>query len=268
MPKRDHRWALVVAVAGVLVTSTGCDLDRTPVASSVSTVPKTTSASPKSSLPTCVGPAMKVSLTPVSAVVAGATATYPVVRVTPVCEGLKGSAALQHAVTAKVAAAVADWTGIWQEQHASMPDALGSFNTKASVPVNVPGLVVVTTEIDTYVGGLYPNTTLSSVALNTGTGKLLTREAMLTEMQDAGGPGWNFERELRRAASGALPSASSLINDLKRDDVSFYPSKPGLAVSADGYFPHSLGPAHFTIPWPRLVGAGDDLNFIPNAWGY
>lgn len=268
MQKCDYRWVLGLAVAGALVTSAGCDRDRAPTASTTLSASRTTGASTISSLPTCVGPPLKVSLTPVSTQVAGAKATYPVVRVTSVCEGSKGAAALEHAVTETVAVAVADWTEIWQEQHASMPEAGGSFKTTASVPVNVPGLVVVTTEIETYAGGPYPNTELSSVALNTATGKLLTREAMLAEMQGAGGPGWNFERELRRSAVAALPSAADLITDLKRDDVSFYPSKAGLAVSADGYFPHVVGPAHFTIPWPRLVGAGDDLTFVPDAWGY
>jgi hypothetical protein len=209
-----------------------------------------------------------VSFTPVSTTVEGATATYPVVRVEPVCAGLEGSA-LQHEVTARVADARGDWTKTWQEQHAGSPDARGYFDAKAAVPVNVPGLVVVTIEIQTYTGGPHPNTTLGSVALNTSTGKVLTREAMLAELQAAGGPGWNFERELRRAAHDALPSAADEVTGLQRDDVSFYPTEVGLAVSADGYFPHAVGSAaYFTIPWSRLVGSGDDLSFVPDAWGH
>ena len=268
MPNRHHRRVFVLAVVGSFVTGgAGCDPDRPPVASAPPAASTTTVTSTTSSPATCVGQPVRVSFTPVSTTVEGATATYPVVRVEPVCAGLEGSA-LQHEVTARVADARGDWTKTWQEQHADSPDGRGYFDAKAAVPVNVPGLVVVTIQSQTYTGGPYPNTTLGSVALNTSTGKVLTREAMLAELQAAGGPGWNFERELRRAAHDALPSAADAVTGLQRDDVSFYPTEGGLAVSADGYFPHAVGPAHFTIPWSRLVGSGDDLSFVPDAWGH
>ena len=99
-------------------------------------------------------------------------------------------------------------------------------------------------------------------------GALITQKSMLAEMQAAGGPHWNFERELNRAVGAALPGEQYAT--ITRQAISSYPSKDGLRVAVDqcAAYACAAGVVNATIPWDRLIAPDADMSFLPNQWGH
>lgn len=231
------------------------------------TATPSTSASPSSDAePPCPDP-FTVSLTSPTAQVAGVTATRLGVSVSSACA--QGASVLQYAVRQVAQDRFAAWSDQWENLAAENPGGpKGEFEQKGSVVVDVDGLGVVALDTYVYSGGAHGNALRDVLAVNSRTGEAITLGSMLAEMQRAGGPNWNFERELRRGAAAAVPG--SPVTDLTRKSIAAYPSKDGLAVSVSqgAYFATAAGVVKFTIPWPRLVGDGADLSFVPDQWGY
>jgi hypothetical protein len=221
-----------------------------------------------SASPACAGQAFSITVTSKSKEVAGAGARYPTLRAAPACAAARGADLLQSRVSAIVAGHLDEWAQAWRDLATPGEPARASFEASLTVPVNTPGLVVVAAKVDSYAGGAHPSTALDSVAVDTRTGRELTRDALVAEMAAAGGPGWDFERELGRAATAALRErdVGAPAVELHTTDVQVYPTRRGLAVTADG-LGAAVGALQFTIAWDRLVGAQDHMSFIPADWG-
>ncbi|GAA1789257.1 hypothetical protein [Nostocoides veronense] len=84
----------------------------------------------------------------------------------------------------------------------------------------------------------------------------------------SGGPYWNFERELARAAESAVPNQPH--GDILRTDIAIYPKRTGLhvAIQQGAAYASALGTVEFDIPWDRLIAPKADMSFIPNQWGH
>lgn len=193
----------------------------------------------------------------------------PQLTVTPVTRDASTSRAarvLREALMDQVAEVVDGW-------EAAAPVGAAPQGTVTTqqvvVPVNEPELVVVAWRAEVYTGGAHGVTVLRSVTVDIGHGELVTDAALLEQLQRAGGPGWVFERELRRAVRTQLPDVpADEVGRLTRKELHLYPTRTGLHVTGDRcVLACAFPPLEVTIPWDRLVGRGDDIRALPDAWG-
>lgn len=176
----------------------------------------------------------------------------------------RAARALQRALEAQVSGVVADWEAA--AEAGSKPQ--GSVTTeRVSVPVNEAELAVVVWRASVYTGGAHPLTVLRSVTVDVAHGRTVTDAGLLGQLQQAGGPAWDFERELRRAVTRQVPEDPEVAT-LTRDELHVYPTRTGLHVTGDQcVLACALPPLEVTIPWDRLVGPHDDIEALPDAWG-
>ncbi len=176
----------------------------------------------------------------------------------------RAARALQRALEAQVAAVATDWEAA--AEAGSEPE--GSVSTEqVSVPVNEAELAVVAWRASVYTGGAHPLAVLRSVTVDVAHGRTVTDAGLLGQLQQAGGPAWDFERELRRAVTRQLPDAPEVAT-LTRDELHVYPTRAGLHVTGDQcVLACALPPLEVTIAWDRLVGPRDDIEALPDAWG-
>ena len=177
---------------------------------------------------------------------------------------VRAARALQQALAAQVQGVVAGWEAA--AEAGSEPQ--GSVETEqVGVPVNEPELAVVAWRAYVYTGGAHPLTVLRSVTVDVAHGRTVTDAGLLGQLQQAGGPQWDFERELRRAVRQQLPDVPA-VDTLTRDELHVYPTRAGLHVTGDRcVLACALPPLEVTIPWDRLVGPSDDIETLPDAWG-
>ena len=177
---------------------------------------------------------------------------------------VRAARALQRALEGQVSGVVAGWEAA--AEAGSEPQ--GSVTTeRVSVPVNEAELAVVVWRASVYTGGAHPLTVLRSVTVDVAHGRTVTDAGLLGQLQQAGGPSWDFERELRRAVSRQIPDAPEVAT-LTRDELHVYPTRAGLHVTGDQcVLACALPPLEVTIPWDRLVGPRDDIEALPDAWG-
>lgn len=179
-------------------------------------------------------------------------------------EAERAAAALQEALQAQVAAVVSDWEAA---QEPGQPPAGGVSTEAVSVPVNEPGLAVVAWRSYLFTGGAHGVTLQRHVTVDVTRGTVVTGAALLEQLQRAGGPGWDFERELRAAVRRQLPDEPG-VTGLTRRELHVYPERAGLHVTGDQcVLACALPPIDVTIPWQRLVGQGDDIEALPDSWG-
>lgn len=176
----------------------------------------------------------------------------------------RAARALQQALEAQVAAVAADWESA--AEAGSKPE--GSVSTEqVSVPVNEAELAVVAWRASVYTGGAHPLTVLRSVTVDVAHGRTVSDAGLIGQLQQAGGPAWDFERELRRAVARQQPDAPEVAT-LTRDELHVYPTRAGLHVTGDQcVLACARPPLEVTIPWDRLVGPRDDIAALPDAWG-
>ena len=180
----------------------------------------------------------------------------------PEAEG--AAAALQEALQAQVAAVVSDWEAA---QEPGQPPAGGVSTEAVSVPVNEPELAVVAWRSYLFTGGAHGLTLQRHVTVDVTRGTVVTGAVLLEQLQRAGGPGWDFERELRAAVRRQLPDEPGVAG-LTRQELHAYPERAGLHVTGDQcVLACALPPIDVTIPWQRLVGRGDDIGALPDSWG-
>ncbi len=179
------------------------------------------------------------------------------------CPQTAGVPGFVTSVRVNAAAQLTTWKRAW-DTVAGGPGPLGSFERTNRTIVNIPGLIVLQGDAYADLGGAHGISLKTYDILNPKTGSVVTTDGMLVEMQTAGGPNWNFERELNAwAPHGAYPAVD-------RSQVSMYPARAGMhiAVGMCQAYACAAGVVEYTIPWDRLVGPGEDMSFIPNAWGY
>jgi hypothetical protein len=179
-------------------------------------------------------------------------------------EAERAAAALQEALQAQVAAVVTDWEAA---QEPGQPPAGGVSTEAVSVPVNELELAVVAWRSYLFTGGAHGLTLLRHVTVDVTQGTVVTGAALLEQLQRAGGPGWDFERELRAAVRRQLPDEPAVAG-LTRQELHVYPERAGLHVTGDQcVLACALPPIDVTIPWHRLVGRDDDIAALPDSWG-
>jgi hypothetical protein len=171
---------------------------------------------------------------------------------------------LQQALETQVATVAADWESA--AEPGSRPEG-GILTEQVSVPVNEAELVVVAWRASVHTGGAHPLTVLRQVTVDVAHGRPVTDAGLLGQLQQAGGPAWDFERELRRAVSRQHPDVPEAAT-LTRDELHVHPTRAGLRVTGDRcVLPCALPALEVTIPWDRLVGPDDDIEALPDAWG-
>ncbi len=198
---------------------------------------------------------------------AGSTATlsYPTVTATSVCGADASARALTTAANLVVGADVAQWR---HDLDALTDPVRGSYAGTGSAVVNEEGLTVVAFRLDSYRGGAHGQTNLRAAAVLAPAVDALDTATMIALMQQAGGPRWNFERELVAAADAATGQHAE---SLTRDNLGMaYPTRAGLVVGIDqcAVYACALGAVQATIPWSVLIAPGTRMSFIPDAWGY
>ncbi|WP_406829802.1 hypothetical protein ABEG17_12455 [Pedococcus sp. KACC 23699] len=242
---------------------------RTAASTSSSAPTPAGTAGVTSASTTCTGHAFTIALGRATKEVAGVTAHYGTLHASAHCPGARGASVLESRVAALVASRLKEWSQAWSGAAGQSGPGRASFENSLTVPVNTSGLVVVASKVDSYAGGAHPDTELDSVTVDTRTGQVLTRDSVVAEMRRAGGPAWDFDRELDRGASAALrgrnQQASPPALHLRTADVQVYPTPQGLRVTADG-LGAAIGAVEFTIAWDRLVAPGDSMSFIPAGW--
>ena len=144
----------------------------------------------------------------------------------------------------------------------------GSIRTdRVTVPVNEAELAVVAWRASVYTGGAHPVEVLRSVTVDVAHGRTVTDAGLLGQLQQAGGPAWDFERELRRAVHERWPDLPE-VDSLTRTELHVYPTRAGLHVTGDQcVLACALPPLEVTLAWDRLVGPRDDIEALPDAWG-
>lgn len=176
----------------------------------------------------------------------------------------RAAQAMQEALDGQVAAVVSDWEAAQEPGREPAGDAS---TEEVSIPVNEAELAVVAWRTYVFTGGAHGVMLQRSVTADVAHGSVVTSTALLDQLQRAGGPAWSFERELRAAARRQLPDAPG-VDSLTRSDVGVYPTRAGLHVIGDQcVLACALPPIDLTIAWERLVGPGDDIAALPDAWG-
>lgn len=178
----------------------------------------------------------------------------------------RAARSLQQALADQVGQVVEGWESAGPTSGAPG----GSVTTeRVEVPVNEAELAVVAWRAEVYTGGAHGLSVLRSVTVDVAHGELVTDAGLLAQLQQAGGPGWVFERELRRAVRQQLPHVpADEVERLGRDELHLYPTRAGLHVTGDRCVLACAFPAlEVTIPWDRLVGKGDDIRALPDSWG-
>ena len=176
----------------------------------------------------------------------------------------KAAGALQEALQAQVAAVASDWEAA---QEPGQAPAGGASTEEVTVPVNEPELAVVAWRSYLFTGGAHGLTLQRHVTVDVTRGTVVTDAALLGQLQQAGGPRWDFERELRAAVRRQLPDEPG-VAELTRRELHVYPTRAGLHVTGDQcVLACALPPIDVTIAWQRLVGAGDDIEALPDSWG-
>lgn len=228
--------------------------------------PSATSAPPPGS--TSVrppGPRLRISHRVVAD--SGRAVALPVFTVEPLTDDAvvdRAAHALRQALEAQVAAVRTDWESA--AEPGSRPEG-GITTEQVLVPVNEAQLAVVAWRASVNTGGAHPLTVLRSATVDVEHGRAVSDAELLRQLQQAGGPGWDFERELRRAASRQLPDVPETAT-LTRDELHVHPTRAGLRVTGDRcVLPCALPPLELVIPWDRLVGTADDIEVLPDAWG-
>jgi post-segregation antitoxin (ccd killing protein) len=216
---------------------------------------------------------MTVRFTTTSPKVAGASTVQRVTTsVKAACATAVGVSRLQELANTAASERFDTWRSSNEESQATGASAPGEFTQRATVPVNVPGLTVIRFQDRTSLGGAVSDSSVRAVVLDNTTGEEITLDGMLAEMQQDGGPRWDFEKELRRAAlrSGNPFVNETLVQTLTRKEISAWPTKAGLAVAVDQrrVFAGAAGLVTFTVPWSALVGPKSDMSFIPDGWGH
>lgn len=228
--------------------------------------PRTSPAARQTAAPPPPGPRLRISHR-LAAGSGDSTVALPVFSVEPITEepGVgRAAAALQQALEAQVAAVRAAWESA--AEPGSGPEG-GIATEEVTVPVNEAELAVVAWRASVSTGGAHPLTVLRSATVDVEHGRAVTDAELLRQLQQAGGPGWDFERELRRAAGRQLPDVPEAAS-LTRDELHVHPTPAGLRVTGDRcVLPCALPALELTIPWDRLVGPGDDIEALPDAWG-
>jgi hypothetical protein len=176
----------------------------------------------------------------------------------------RAARALHQALAEQVRAVVAGWEAA--AEAGSTPQ--GSIRTdQVAVPVNEAELAVVAWRASVYTGGAHPVEVLRSVTVDVAHGRTVTDAALLGQLQHAGGPAWDFERELRRAVRQRWPDLPE-VDSLTRAELHVYPTRAGLHVTGDQcVLACALPPLEVTLAWDRLVGPRDDIDALPDAWG-
>jgi hypothetical protein len=216
---------------------------------------------------------MTVRFTTTKPSVLGASTVQRVTTaVTPACRDAAGASRLQQLANTAATGQFERWRANNEKSQADGTPAPGEFVQTASVPVNVPGLTELRFQDRTFLGGAVGDSSVRAVVFDNAKGREITLTSMLAEMQRDGGPRWDFEKELRRAA---LRSGNPYVNEmmaqsLTREEISAWPTPSGLAVAVDQrrVFAGAAGLVTFTVPWSVLVGPKSDMSFIPDAWGH
>lgn len=231
-----------------------------------SAAPRTSPAARQTGAPPPPGPRLRISHR-LAADSGDSTVALPVFTVEPITDEPDvgpAAAALQQALEAQVAAVRAAWESA--AEPGGRPEG-GIATEEVTVPVNEAELAVVAWRASVSTGGAHPLTVLRSATVDVEHGRAVTDAELLRQLQQAGGPGWDFERELRRAASRQLPDVPEAAA-LTRDELHVHPTRAGLRVTGDRcVLPCALPALELTIPWDRLVGRGDDIEALPDAWG-
>jgi hypothetical protein len=271
MPKRPYAAvSIATAVVGLAALS--------PLAATAAPTSAATGSAPAGVIPavavatTPAPPAVRCPA-PVSFAAADVAGSYlggsihrQTVTMRAQCPGVKGVATLTAKVNANATRQLTGWKTWWKES-AGITPTTGSYERTNRLVVDVPGLAVVRGDAYLYAGGAHGVETRTYDILVTRTGRIVTKDGMLAQMQAAGGPRWNFERELNRWAGGADPDQHAWIT---RDEVAMYPEKSGMHISVGHCTAYACaaGIVDYTIPWASLIGNGVDMSFIPNQWGY
>lgn len=199
----------------------------------------------------------------------GSQAQRPRYVVTPTRSGTAEAAtAIETQLNEQSAGMVAQWTQSLQDNApAPAGSGPGGYEETARVATDEGDVLAVAPTFYEYLpGAAHPVTLVRALTFDTRTGNVITPSAMLAEMQRLGGARWDFERELRRAASRAVPQESSA--GLTRREVSLWPTRSGLAVGIDhcAFYSCASGLVELTIPWASLIGPGDRVSFRPDSW--
>jgi hypothetical protein len=211
---------------------------------------------------------VRVTSRPERTVVDGSTAVRRRWSVAATSAGTAGAASrIESQLNEQSATMLAEWTtSLDQNGPAPAGSGPGGYEEKARVVTDEGNVLAVAPTFYEYLpGAAHPVTLVRPLTFDTRTGAVVTPTAMLAEMQRLGGPGWDFERELRRGATRAVPQESSA--DLTRRDVSLWPARSGLAGGIDhcGFYSCAAGLVEFTIPWTSLVGPGDEVSVRPTS---
>jgi len=176
----------------------------------------------------------------------------------------RSARALRQALSEQVRSVVAGWEAA--AEAGSTPQ--GSIRTEqVTVPVNEAELAVVAWRASVYTGGAHPLEVLRSVTVDVAHGRTVTDAGLLGQLQQAGGPAWDFERELRSAVRERWPDVPE-VGSLTRAELHVYPTRAGLHVTGDQcVLACALPPLEVTLAWDRLVGPRDDIEALPDAWG-
>jgi len=226
------------------------------------------SAAPATNARACT-PGLTMSTKTRAGTVEGAAFRVAIATFTAKCPGMKGVAAFHDAVNTRTNAELATWKRDWHTAQTQYPSPIpGSYERALHIIVNTRGLTAVAAEGYSYLGGAHGTNFTEYQMVNTLSGALITQKSMLAEMQAAGGPNWNFERELNRAVGAALPGEQYAT--ITRQAISSYPSKDGLRVAVDqcAAYACAAGVVNATIPWDRLIAPDADMSFLPNQWGH
>lgn len=280
--KPAHRQLLAASTLVAVVSVGACGATTTSTARPTGQPAATSGASPivTTTLSTSSGPSTRrsgaesrqrvlVTARAQRTVVHGATVQRRHYVVTPTGSGTTVAAkAIEARLNQHSAAMAAEWTSAL-EQNPSPPAGSGPGGyeeTSRVVTDEGDVLALAPTFYENLPGAAHPLTLVRALTFDTRTGAEITPAAMLAEMQRLGGPRWDFERELRRGASRAVPQESSAT--LTRRDVSLWPQHSGMAVGVDrcAFYGCASGLVEFTLPWASLVGPGDRLSFRPDSW--